>query len=169
MFADYKPEHLNGRVNLISQPDTKSLFSMYDQNKRNKTSFRDALKGSKEESPLSSAFFSKENVQIVQNGLRAGVYEMSDSKFVIGLQSYDSIKIIMQDVYFDFAKNDGTPISQQVNKLNQEIFKKYVPKLHGEAIGYLNYKRDVSTVRDPIMYPKQSGDRDFKNLEYKRW
>ena len=87
MFTEYNQEDLNGRVNVISQPDTKSLFSMYDQNKRNKTSFRDALKGSKEESPLSSAFFSKENVQIIQNGLRAGVYEMSDKKF-ISLQTF---------------------------------------------------------------------------------
>ena len=28
---------------------------------------------------------------------------------------------------------------------------------------------DVSTVKEPIYYPKPSGDRDHKPLEYKRW
>ena len=69
--------NFNGRVNLIDQPNTDTLFGLYDRNKSNKTSFRDALKGVKQDNKLSQAFFSKENIQIIQNGLRAGVYKMS--------------------------------------------------------------------------------------------
>ena len=47
---------------------------------------------------------------------------------------------------------------------------KLVPKLHGEVIGYLKYKEDTSTIKAPINYAKPSGDRNFKNLEFKnRW
>jgi hypothetical protein len=168
MFApvDFK----NGRVNIIDQPNPNAIFNLYDKTKTTKTSFRDALKGSKEENELSNAFFSKENIQIVQNGLRAGVYKMSNEQFIIGQQSYDNIKIIMQDAYFEHAKNDHSSIAKQIEIINQEIFNKYVPKLHGEVVGYLKYKEDTSTIKAPINYAKPSGDRNFKNLEFKnRW
>ena len=160
----------NGRVNIIDQPNTDAMFKLYDKTKTNKSSFRDALKGSKEENELSNAFFSKENIQIVQNGLRAGVYKMSNNKFVIGEQSFDNIKIIMQDAYFEHARNDNTPVSTQIEMINQEVLNKYVPKLHGEVIGYLKYKEDTSSIKAPINYAKPSGDRNFKSLEFKnRW
>ena len=168
MFApvDFK----NGRVNIIDQPNPNAIFNLYDKTKTRKSSFRDALKGSKEENELSNAFFSKENIQIVQNGLRAGVYKMSNDKFIIGQQSYDNIKIIMQDAYFEHAKNTNSTIAKQIEIINQEILNKYVPKLHGEVIGYLKYKEDISTIKAPITYAKPSGDRNFKNLEFKnRW
>ena len=160
----------NGRVNIIDQPNPNALFNLYDKTKTSKSSFRDALKGTKEENELSNAFFSKQNIQIVQNGLRAGVYKMSNNQYIIGEQSYDNIKIIMQDAYFEYAKNDLTSIAKQIETINQEIFNKYVPKLHGEVIGYLKYKEDTSTIKAPINYAKPSGDRNFKNLEFKnRW
>jgi hypothetical protein len=162
-------DYINGRVNIIEQPNTENLFKLYDQNKTTKTSFRDALKGSKQSNDLSDAFFGSKNIQIVQNGLRAGVYKMSQNKFVLGEQSYDSIKVIMQDIYTEHVKNHPTRIAEQIQTLNQHIFDKYVPKLYNEVIGYIKYKEDVSTIKEPIYYPKPSGDRDFKNLEYKNW
>ena len=167
MFSDVN--YKNGRVNIIDQPKADSFFQLFDRNASQKTSFRDALKGVKQDNELSAHFFSKENIQIVQNGLRAGVYKMSNNKYVIGEQSYDNIKLIMQDAYYEHALNHPGNIAQQISTINQHIFDKYVPKLHGEVIGYINYKRDASTVRDPIFYPKPSGDRDHKPLEYKRW
>ena len=70
MFSDVNFK--NGRVNLIDQPKADSYFNLFDRTKSNKTSFRDALKGVKQDNELSNYFFSKENIQIVQNGLRAG-------------------------------------------------------------------------------------------------
>lgn len=167
MFSDVNLK--NGRVNIIDQPKADSYFNLFDRTKSNKTSFRDALKGVKQDNELSNYFFSKENIQIVQNGLRAGVYKMSKNKFVIGEQSYDNIKIIMQDAYYEHALNHPGNIASQISTINQHIFDKYVPKLYGEAVGYLKYREDVSTVKEPIYYPKPSGDRDHKPLEYKRW
>tara|TARA_Y100000741_G_C18205119_1_gene539303 strand:- start:151 stop:651 length:501 start_codon:yes stop_codon:yes gene_type:complete len=161
--------NFNGRVNLIDQPNTDTLFGLYDKNKSNKTSFRDALKGVKQDNSLSKTFFSKENIQIIQNGLRAGVYKMSQKKYVIGEQSYDNIKLIMQDAYYEHALNHPTNIAEQIDVINHKIFDKYVPKLFNEYVGYINYRNDVSTIKEPMFYPKQSGDKDFKNLEYKKW
>ena len=167
MFANVDSK--NGRVNIIDQPKPEAFFNLFDKNKTVKSSFRDALKGVKEENTLSVTFFSKENQQIIQNGLRSGVYKMSGNKYVIGEQSYDNIRLIMQDAYYEHAVNSPDNISGQIETINQHIFDKYVPKLYGEVEGYIKYKEDVSTIKQPINYAKPSGDRDHKSLEYKRW
>ena len=55
----------NGRVNLYN-PDTNTLFSMYDKIScsNNVTEYRDALNGNFSENPVSCAFFSKQNIII---------------------------------------------------------------------------------------------------------
>ena len=138
MFApvDFK----NGRV-IIDQPNPNAMFNLYDKTKTTKSSFRDALKGSKEENELSNAFFSKEKDQIVQNGLRVKRYKMSNNQFVIGEQSYDNIKIIMQDAYFEHARNDNSSIAKQIESINQEIFNKYVPSYMVKLLVILSTKK----------------------------
>ena len=66
----------NGRVNVLEpELDTKALFTLYDKMPVNiPTTFRDATKGEWNESNLSRAFFSAENVKIIQNGIKAGVF-----------------------------------------------------------------------------------------------
>ena len=55
MFANV--ESKNGRVNIIDQPRPESYFNLFDKNKTHKSSFRDALKGVKEDNLLSTTFF----------------------------------------------------------------------------------------------------------------
>ena len=60
----------NGRVDIINKtqtPDISNLFAMYDKIPANQcTTFRDPTIGQWEESPLSKAYFSKENIQLVE-------------------------------------------------------------------------------------------------------
>ena len=47
-------------------------------------------------SGISDLYFSKENIQIIQNGLRAGVYKKSNGSYVIDEQNHDELMIIMR-------------------------------------------------------------------------
>ena len=68
----------NGRVD-IKSPNTSSLFEMYDKIPANQcATFRNATEGLWDETILSNAFFSQENIKILQNGIRAGVYKRSN-------------------------------------------------------------------------------------------
>ena len=49
----------------------------------------------------SAAFFSKENIQIIQNAIKAGVYKLSNGNFVVGNQNEDTLKIIMRSIYLE--------------------------------------------------------------------
>ena len=84
----------NGRVD-IKSPNTSALFQMYDKIPANQcVTFRNPTEGLWTDSPLSQAFFSEQNIQIIQNGIRAGIYEISNGQYVIGPQDCDSLKII---------------------------------------------------------------------------
>ena len=95
----------NGRVD-IKTPNTSKLFQMYDKIPANQcVTFRNPTEGLWDETPLSQAFFSQQNIQMLQNGIRAGVYNRSNGQYVIGPQDCDSLKIIMRSVFLQQSAN----------------------------------------------------------------
>ena len=111
----------NGRVD-IKTPDTSNLFKLYDKIPANQCiTFRNPTDGLWSETTLSQFFFSKENLQIIQNGIRAGVYNKSNKQYIIGPQDYDALKIIMRSVYLQYSANNINNISQQISELNNIV------------------------------------------------
>jgi len=166
-----QPERYNGRVNIISQPDPSVVFKMQEKIglKNKATEFRSALSGNDwEENILSRVFFSAENIQILQNGLRAGVYEMSNHDIIIPPQNLDQLKIIMRSTYLQYAEHYENDIKGQVERLNKFVLDYAVPSVYGEARGYLKYMQDQSTLVVPLEIPKHH-DRQYKQLELKPW
>lgn len=159
----------NGRVN-ISEPDTNTQFKMQERIavKNKATEYRDPIKNVFETNPLSQLFFSAENVQILQNGLRAGVYKMSNNEFMIGPQNIDNLKIIMRSTYLQYAEHKTNDITGQIKYLNKLVLDYAVPSVYKEAVGYKNYMRDQSTIAMPLELPKNN-DRDYKELEFKNF
>ena len=158
----------NGRVDIL-QPNTNTLFSMFDKIPANDcVSYKDAMQGNWTDSPLSIAFFSKQNIQIIQNGLRAGVYKMSNNRFVIGQQSCDNLKMIMRSIFLQHSANMPDNIPEQINGLNNLVLEYSIPKLFSEATAYLKYKHDASTLVVPLSRPVLAYSND-KTLELKPW
>ena len=160
--------NVNGRVDLLSA-NTNVLFSMKDKiPKNNNSDFRDALNGTWTNSVLSKIFFSNENIKILQNALRSGVYILSNKQYIIGEQNIDELKIIMRSIYLQNSKNQQTQITQQIEELNKLVLDYCIPQVYNEAIGYMKYCVDVSTLPTPIMRPELSRT-DHKQLEFKSW
>ena len=74
----------NGRVNIMNN----AVFMLSDNIPVNDNSnFREALTGNWSNTPLSNIFFSNKNINILQNGIRYGVYEKSNNQFIIDKQN----------------------------------------------------------------------------------
>ena len=109
----------NGRVD-IKTPNTSKLFQMYDKIPANQcTTFRSATEGLWDSTTLSQVFFSEQNIQIIQNGIRAGVYKRSNGQYTIGPQDCDSLKIIMRSVFLQYSANQPNNITEQIAELNK--------------------------------------------------
>jgi hypothetical protein len=160
----------NGRVNIIEPEVPDAVFKMQERLtvKNKSTEYREALIGTLENNTLSDLFFSAENVQIIQNGLRAGVYTMSDKKFIIAPQNVDTLKVIMRSIYLQYAEHYPTNFTEQVERLNKLVLDYAIPSVYNEAIGYMKYRIDQSTLVTPLAIPRHH-DRNYKQLELKKW
>lgn len=158
----------NGRVNILG-PNTDIRFSMSDKIPIDQaTSFRDAMTGNWNNTILSDTFFGVQNIKIIQNAIRAGVYKKSNGNYIIGEQNYDELKIIMRSIFLQHSKNLAINIRDQIENLNKLVLDYSINQVYGEAEGYMKYKRDASTLVVPISMPVLSYSND-KQLELKKW
>jgi hypothetical protein len=158
----------NGRVNIMEEPSPEIQFKMQERIavKNKTTEYRGAIAGDLESNLLSTVYFSADNIQIIQNGLRAGVYKMSGDNFVIVPQNMDTLKIIMRSIFLQYAEFDMNNITKEVSRLNKLVLDYAVPSVYNEAVGYMKYCEDQSTLAVPLALPQQS-DRESKQLELK--
>lgn len=142
---------------------------MYDRIPVNQpVTYRDATEGIWSRTVLSDTFFSSQNIQLLQNGIRFGVYERSMGQYVIGNQDVDQLKIIMRAIYLENAQNLCDDIAGQIVRLNKMVLDYAVNQVYGEAVGYKKYLKDVSEMYRPMDRPVLSTLAD-KQLIMKPW
>jgi len=155
-----------GRVNIID-PNTTAVFTHQDHIPVKKcASYRDAMTGTWNNTPLSNAFFSKQNISNLQNQLRVGVYNKSNGQYKIGEQDCNELMTIMRSIFLQYAKNLPDNIPGQISKLNERVLNYSVKQVYNELVAYMNYKRDVSTIPCPISLPEMPKP-NTKQLIYK--
>ena len=163
----------NGRVDIITRtqsPDISNLFAMYDKIPANQcATFREPTLGQWDETPLSKAYFSHQNISIVQNGIRAGVYNKSNGQYVIGPQDCDALKIIMRSIFLQHAANQPQNISGQIEQLNQMVLDYCIHHVYTEAQGYMKYLYDVSRLAVPMATPIVETQKDKNNYLMPKW
>lgn len=160
----------NGRAQVLMMQTPPSQFLMYEQVAPKKQGMQSILanpaQGMLEQTQLGQLFMSSANLQIVQNAIRRGVYDMSNKQYVIGNQSIEELTAIMRAIFDQFSANLPNHITDQIIALNQMVVNYTVPKLFSEAQGRIAYLWDVSTLVTPIDRPVMVSQAD-RTLELK--
>jgi hypothetical protein len=161
----------NGRVNIIKQtPDISKLFDMYDKIPANQcATFREPTAGLWTKSNLSNAFFSEQNIQIIQNGIRSGVYKKSNGQYTVAPQDCDPLKIVMRSIFLQHSVNQIKDVAGQINSLNQMVLDFCINAVYSEAQGYIKYLHDVSTLAVPMSNPIMPSQCDKKTHKMPDW
>tara|TARA_B100000780_G_scaffold114291_1_gene80093 strand:+ start:4335 stop:4829 length:495 start_codon:yes stop_codon:yes gene_type:complete len=158
----------NGRVNIMG-PNVSTKFSMMDKIPlTTKTDYSNVLTGTFERTRLSDAYFSQNNIQIIQNALRKGVYDRSNESILIDEQPQDQIVTVMRSMYFQHSKNLDNNIPNQIKELNNYVLNFCIKSVFDEAVAYLKYKEDTSKMHVPMAAPLYS-NKTNKTLELKPW
>ncbi len=159
----------NGRVNLAAPgagintvPDSAGFAHRVAPDA---AASKDLIRGNWEETPVSKAFFSPENMTLLQNAIRREVYLKSGPKqWVIEAQDIDELKIIMRSLYLQYGQNRPDGIGQQVEDLNRTVLDWAVPRIFSEVQYYFYYLNDISHMPVPIERPmllSQAGTKTF--------
>jgi len=152
----------NGRIDILNAPNHLTL---YDVPQTYTSTYNDAMRGNWQDTILSKTFFSVGNQQILQNGIRAGVYKQSNGKFIISQQSDNELKMIMRAMFLQHSENKLSHVTEQIKELNDHVLNYCVPRIYSEAKGYIKYLHDASTLVVPLAHPTYSAT--DKTLELK--
>jgi Family of unknown function (DUF5761) len=157
----------NGRINLISG-GPKLNIPNYQQSYTNNDVYRsEATAGIYKRTPLSDLFFSAENIDALQEGIRYRIYVESDNQYVIGRQSDTELKIVMRSIFIDYARHDPNNLVEQVRELNKRVLDWVVPEVLTNIKQYYMYRRDASTLPMPMERASLMTSKGTRVLEVK--
>ena len=134
------------------------------------TELRGPVVSDYEATPLSRLFFSRENMDIVQHAIRAGVYAKSGNQYIVAPQNAQQLKIIMRGVYLENARtvlhqerSGVMSVTAQIAFLNRIAAEHCVEVVFNEAVAYLKFLRDKSFLPQPLRLPHHN-DRQHRDL-----
>ena len=148
-------QYQNGLVINVTKNPVKRipLFQNLDGKKVSKNFEYEAMIGIYEPTLLNKLFFSKKNLDIIQNMIRYGVWNKSGKKFMIGRQSDVEIQVVMRSIFLQHSPNLSTHITEQIKYLNGLVSGWCVPKILAEVEQYVGYVNDISRLPMPIDRP----------------
>ena len=166
----------NGRVNLDPAPSAGGFLKESSQagfgyrTHAEKDAVTNLLRGNWAENTLNRAFFSPENMKILQNAIRKEVYDRSkEKKWVIDEQSVDELQIVMRAIYFQYGKNLENNIPGQIKDLNDLVVEYIVPKILSEVSMYFYYLEDISKLPTPLSHPVTMTSAGTKTLPFRQF
>ncbi len=129
----------------------------------------DELKGIFQNTPLSCAFLSKQNIDSLQTNIRYSVWLKTNKKHVIGKQSDKELNIIMRSVYLQYSKNLPNNILAQVKELNKIVLDYAVDKIIVQLKQYIEYQKHINGKREILPHSINMSSRGSKQLSIKPW
>ena len=166
-MANYVP---NGRVNILAKQYPEFQVCQSDVS----SDGYDIVATDITHTPVSALFFSKTNIDALQQGICNRVFNDSQGRFNIGRQSEIELKIIMRSMYFDSLKNGANTIIndprqnsvlEKVRRLNKSVLDWSVPRIISNIQQFEKYKADVSTMPNPMDRPSYLTSSGTKSLE----
>ena len=114
---------------------------------------------------LSDLYFSNDNINILQYGIRNKILNESNGEIYIGRQSDDELKIIMRSIYYQYSKNLDNDIIGQIRDLNEKVLEWSVPRIITNIKQYDRYISDITTMPVPLERAELTSEKGTKSLE----
>jgi hypothetical protein len=153
----------NGRVILNNTQDVKDM-NMIEGNKPNNNFQVESLYGIQETSKLNQLYFSKKNMDIIQNNIRYTVYVKTNKKHIIDKQSDIELQIIMRSMYLQHSPNLEYNYKEQLEYLNKLVVDWSVEKIIPQLEQYIGYLKEVEYMPMPIDLPVNLSSKGSRTL-----
>lgn len=161
MYNQFK----NGRVTLDSKREVIKDITMIDHKDETMKNFQvESLYGIQETSTLNHLFFSKKNMDIIQNMIRYNVFIKSEEKYIIDKQSDIELQIIMRGIYLQYSPNLETNIKQQLEYLDKLVTDYAVAQIIPEVEQYFGYMKEIEYMPQPIDLPVNLSSKGSRSL-----
>jgi hypothetical protein len=176
-YEQYKPydekmklimrQYPNGRVANVLREVYPGIPMVANDNNNNDSFKTIATQGILQPTALNQLFFSKYNMDIIQNKIRYKVYLVSNGNYIIDRQSDTELEIVMRSIYLQHSQNLNCRLREQVDRLNQIVIDWCVPRIMSELEEYNRYLKDIEILPTPIELPanvSQAGTRNNRSI-----
>jgi len=154
----------NGRIDILERiKGTTKIIKESILSENNSSSISQNL----ENTSLSIAFFSKDNIEKLQTAIITEVYNKSFRKYAICKQSEQELLIIMRSYYLQYGRNLPDNINSQIERLNSMVAEWASNEIITNIEQYLKYKENVSTLPMPLERSQLPSQKGTKILEIK--
>ena len=154
----------NGRINIVDTPKSQyATYKNYDISEDTNNTVSRNISSNE----LSTAFFSKKNIQSIQDDIIYNVYIKSNKEFKISNQSEQELLIIMRSYYLQYGKNLPSNINGQLEILNKYVVDWSVDEIIKNINQHIYYKKTVSTLPMPMERAQLPTQKGTKILEIK--
>ena len=151
----------NGRVDTLNYKGSSNMVKDSILSENNVNSISQSLTNTQ----LSLNFFSKDNINKIQNLIRKTVYYRSNYTHIISDQNEKELLIIMRSMYLQYGKNLDYDIDKQTNVLNNMTIDWAVINILSNIDQYISYKKTCSTLPMPLERAQLSSQKGTKSLE----
>jgi hypothetical protein len=110
----------------------------------------DIVKNIHETNPLAQAFFSKINIDYLQELIIQIIYKRSDCKWKISRQSDNELLTVMRSIYLQKAQHIPDKVLEEVGDLNKQVLLDVIPRIASMIEQHLGFQRDSGTTYDPF-------------------
>ncbi len=94
---------------------------------------------------LENAFFSKENIDLINKQLILSVYNKTNKQFLICSQKEADLLVVMRYVFIEYSRNLPYNISNQIKDLNCQVVGEILPTVISNVDQKIGYLRDIET------------------------
>lgn len=117
---------------------------------------------------LNTAFFSKKNIDDIQNAVKKDVFIRSGKKHVISRQSDEQLLIIMQSVFINNTYNIEVYIENQIGELNRIVVKECTKIIMPNIEQFIGYLDNIDKPVIPMAYGKATSSAGEKTVSFLR-
>lgn len=103
------------------------------------------------ETPLSCAYFSDRNMEMLQRGIRQAFKNKTGVS--IDYQNPEDLFAIMRVVYINNSSDPYNKVNEQVSYMNQLVMKTALNQIQTGVSQYMGYRKDIDTVSIPLAQP----------------
>jgi hypothetical protein len=122
-------QYPNGRVANVMKEIFPSFPMIANDNNQNDKFKSIATQGIIQPTALTQLFFSRINMDRIQNQIRYKVYLVSNGEYTIDRQSDTELEIVMRSIYLQYSQNLNCRLAEQVDNLNKLCVDWAVPRI----------------------------------------
>jgi Family of unknown function (DUF5761) len=103
------------------------------------------------QTPLSLAFFSEFNRELIHNDIISSIREKTG--YTIKRQNDFDLQALMRKVYTDLVQDPMSEVTGQVSRMNKQVVKEATSTISTGMLQQLVYMRDISANPVPLAVP----------------